>query len=177
MRPLVAVTRAMRAVSGGLLILVAGAIVTDVVVRYVTSRSVPGVIEYSELALVAIAYLAFANAEATGAHIRVDSMTRLMPRQLRVVAVLVSHLGVVAMLGYFTWVTGVKALESFQIGEVRLGAVYAPVWPGRAVIPLGYAALALMFLATTVDKVRRLVSDRPEAGAIGSETRITAVEV
>lgn len=156
MRYVESAARGMRGVAGALLIVIAAMIVTDVVVRYITGRSVPGVIEYSEIALIGVAYLAFSHAEITRAHIRVDSVTRVMPPPVRRWAYAVSHLAIVGVLLCFVWVTGVEAWESYTIGEVRLGTVYAPVWPARAMIPLGYASLALMFLATTIEKVRNV---------------------
>lgn len=156
------ITKALSILAGVLLAAVAVIIVADIVHRYITNRSLPGIIEYSEVALVAIAYLAFPQAERRMAHIRVDSITGLLWRRASVVLFSVAHVAVIAMIAYFAWVTGVEALHSWEIGEYRLGTAQVPIWPARVVIPICFAFVALQLTGTLF---RRLHTHRTDGSA------------
>jgi TRAP-type mannitol/chloroaromatic compound transport system permease small subunit len=144
------ITRALSMGAGILLAVVALIIVADIAHRYVTNRSIPGIIEYSEVTLVAIAYLAFPQAERRMAHIRVDSVTRLLRRRVSLAVFSTAHVVVIVLIAYFAWVTGVEALHSWQIGEYRLGTAQVPIWPARLVIPVSFLFVALQLIGTLV---------------------------
>lgn len=152
MRLLDGISRALSVIAGILLAAIAVGITTDIGYRYVTNRSIPGIIEYSEVALVAIAYLAFPYAERQLAHIRVDSITGLLPWRVRVAVITIAYALVIVVIGYFAWVSGEEALHSWRIGEYRLGTVQVPIWPARVVIPISFLLVALQLTATLVRK-------------------------
>jgi len=152
MRVLDGFTRALSVIAGVLLGAVAVGIATDITYRYITNRSLPGIIEYSEVALVAMAYLAFPYAERQMAHIRVDSITGLLPRRVRLVVITIAYVPVIVIIGYFAWVSGVEALHSWEIGEYRLGTVQVPIWPARVIIPISFFLVALQLIATLARK-------------------------
>lgn len=125
----------------------------DVVKRYFTGSSIPGVTEFSEVFLVAAVFLGLAFAMRVGAHVGVDLVvTRLRPRASKAVQIV----GMVIALVVFTWMTVETfgtAAHSIAINEFRYGLVKVPVWPAKLIIPIGLAALILeciVFLAKLV---------------------------
>jgi TRAP-type C4-dicarboxylate transport system permease small subunit len=155
--------RAFRAVSGGLSRLAGLGIVllilptaVDVGWRYLSGSSVPGMIEYSEVAIVFVVYFGIAQAMRDDAHIATPVFTsRLSPRLADRVR-LAGRVLLFALVAFATWRTGVAALSAHATGEYRLGLVSIPTWPARAAVTLGFA---LMLVAIGIDinaRLRRL---------------------
>lgn len=115
----------------------------DVIKRYITGSSLPGVTEFSEVFLVAAVFLGLAFAMRIGSHIGVDIViTRLRPRVSRAV----QTIGMVIALVVLTWMaieTIGTAAHSIAINEFRYGLIKVPVWPAKILIPVGLSALIL----------------------------------
>ncbi|MDO5701270.1 MAG: TRAP transporter small permease [Bowdeniella nasicola] len=127
------------------------AIAIDVVFRLVNSRSVPGVLELSETALVAAVYLGLAYTGVTNSHIAVDLLTERLPERICRWVLTAAWAGSTFILGWMLYATTMRAYASFIAGEERMGLVAWPIWPGRWIIVIGLAA---MFLVSAVNFVR-----------------------
>jgi TRAP-type C4-dicarboxylate transport system permease small subunit len=118
----------------------------DVAWRELVNRSIPGMVELSETAVVFMVYLGMAQAESSGMHVRMTLVTDRIPARaahaLRVAAFAVT----LAFVGWMAWETGLRALDSVQRLEFRYGLLDWPIWPARLVIPIGLAVLMLQVL-------------------------------
>lgn len=136
------------------------ATVTDVARRTTTGRALPGTVDYSELLMVAVVFLALAMTQRDGGHVSVNLVTARLPdtvaRWMRVTGLLVAA---VLML-WLTVAATQEAIGSYARNEIRFGLLRIPVWPARAAIPVGCAALVLELVASITDVAR---SDRPAA--------------
>lgn len=136
------------------------AIVIDVIVRNASNRSVPGLLEASETALVATVFLGLAYAGATNAHVAVDLLTEaLQPRVARVLIGVAWVIGVL-ITAWLVLATFERAMESTEAGELRQGLVDWPLWPARWLVVIGLAA----FLLVAVINVILIVRGEPVLG-------------
>ncbi len=125
----------------------------DVIVRQVTGSSIPGVVEYSEVLLVALVFLGLAYAQRVKAHIGVDIVTdRLRPRVSHVVRAVGLVLAIL-VLAWMTYETAMVAVHAFEVREYRFGLVQVPIWPVRIVVPVGLAVLILELVLSTYDEI------------------------
>jgi TRAP-type C4-dicarboxylate transport system permease small subunit len=136
--------------SGGLIML---AILADVIGRQLFGSSVRGMVEVSELLLVAMVFFGLAYAEKTGTHVRTTLVTDRLPHHWAQMLRALSLLIVAIMAAWFIWATGHRALLSIATGEYRMGILRAPVWPARAAITVGFGALLLEVVIKFVDGV------------------------
>ncbi len=147
-------------------------IAIDVVFRILYNRSVPGVLEISETALVTAVFLGLAYTGATNSHIAVDLLTeRLSKPVLRWVLSAAWALGT-AYLVWLLYATATRAIPSFMARETRMGLVAWPIWPARWIIVIGIAAMLLVAVTNLI----RTITDREILGADNEERMAGAPE-
>jgi TRAP-type C4-dicarboxylate transport system permease small subunit len=124
----------------------------DVASRWFTGRSIAGAQEVTESLMVAIVYLGIAYALCRREHVSVSVLTSRMPARMAAGVRMVGVIAMIVVAGWITWRTGLEALRSFQVGEVRFGLLQVPVWPARITIPIGFAAFVLQALVDLYDQ-------------------------
>lgn len=125
-------------------------IAVDVVFRTLYDRSMPGVLELSEAALVAAVFLGLAYTGATNSHIAVDLMTERLPEKVARWVICSAWLLTSLIIGWMIYATASRAIESTNRGEVRTGLVNWPIWPSRWIIVIGLVAMLVVALMNTV---------------------------
>lgn len=148
------------------------AITVDVVVRNLGGRSVPGLLEMSESALVATVFLGLAYAGATNAHVAVDLLTAALPKAVARVLIGISWVVAIAVSAWFLVATFDRAIQSTETNELRQGLIDWPVWPARWLIVIGFAA----FLIVAVINVILVVLDKPLLGEDQIDPDLAAAE-
>ncbi|HKK37359.1 MAG TPA: TRAP transporter small permease subunit [Paracoccaceae bacterium] len=143
-------TAALNVVGTLLIVAVAVLVNADVIGRAALSAPISGVPEMVSLSIVCIVFLQAAEAARQGRFIRSDALLlRLAARAPRAAAALEAlwcglALWLVAVIGTTTWPLMLRAWERGTfVGAV--GDFTAPVWPVKAIIVTGCAALALQF--------------------------------
>lgn len=126
----------------------------EVAYRNIQGRSIPGVLELSESALVATVFFGLAYAGTSGSHIAVDLLVTRLPRQVAKWTMGTAWALSVAVLGWLTYASLERALDSVSRGEARMGLVSWPLWPARWVIVVGFAAFLLVALTNLVRLLR-----------------------
>ncbi|WP_221583372.1 TRAP transporter small permease [Microbacterium sp. G2-8] len=125
-------------------------ITIDVVVRNVGGRSVPGLLEMSESALVATVFLGLAYAGATNSHVAVDLLTNALPRRAARILIGVGWLIGIVVTVWFVIATSERALQSTEAGELRQGLIDWPLWPARWLVVIGFASFLLVAIINVV---------------------------
>jgi TRAP-type C4-dicarboxylate transport system permease small subunit len=143
-------------------VLVMGLISSDVLARSLTGRGIPGAIEYSEVAMVGLVFLALGYAQVTDSNVGVSYFLDRLPERARFVVRLIGLLAAMVVVAWMAYLTGLGAIESFLSGEYRFGLAEVPVWPARATIPIG---LILLFLVMVVQVVRIVIRRDSRVGA------------
>lgn len=126
----------------------------EVAYRNIQGRSIPGVLELSESALVATVFFGLAYAGTSGSHIAVDLLVTRLPRQVAKWTMVTAWALSVAVLGWLTYASLERAMDSVSRGEARMGLVSWPLWPARWVIVIGFAAFLLVALTNLVRVLR-----------------------
>lgn len=126
----------------------------EVAYRNIQGRSIPGVLELSESALVATVFFGLAYAGTSGSHIAVDLLVTRLPRQVAKWTMVTAWALSVAVLGWLTYASLERAMDSVSRGEARMGLVSWPLWPARWVIVIGFAAFLLVALTNLVRLLR-----------------------
>jgi TRAP-type transport system small permease protein len=120
--------------------------VADVGWRTASGGSIPGMIELIETFMVVVVFLGLAYAETSGAHVRMNLVTRLLPFKVRRV-VKAAGMGICAAVsGWMAWASTHRAVLATVSGEVRPGLLYFPVWPSRILIAVGFALMMLEYV-------------------------------
>ncbi|MDO5676421.1 MAG: TRAP transporter small permease [Propionibacteriaceae bacterium] len=136
------------------------AIAADVFFRTLYGRTLPGVLELSEAALVAAVFLGLAYTGATNSHIAVDLLTERLPAKVTQWVVLAAWVLTAGITAWLTYATFVRAISSTQSGELRMGLVEWPLWPSRWMITIGF----FLFLIVAVMNIIRLARGQEVLG-------------
>lgn len=105
----------------------------------------------SEIYMPFVVFGALAAVQKRREEIRVDLISMILPPALdRFLDRLVQVLVVVAAL-WLAWHTGEQALRAIQIQErIELGAFAIISWPGKLILPIGFALLGAAAFARAV---------------------------
>ncbi len=129
----------------------------EVVMRYFFEAPTRWVIEFSEYALLWLAFLAGAWILRAEGHVRVEMLTEVLPaRWQRRIHFVTSWLGA-GVCAVFCWVSTGYVLRIRESGEMLFKAVPVEKWAVMAVMPPGLALLAFQF-------ARRAFRRPPAAG-------------
>jgi len=135
--------------SGLLLAAITLLTVADVALRYLANAPLVGVLEATELAMVALIMLALPHCAASGGHVRVDLLERLLGRRGRAASdALIGVLSLV-VLGFLVWNTVLKAADAYEFGD-RVNTLFVPLWPFYVLIAASMAIYALIVLRDLV---------------------------
>lgn len=137
-----------------LAILVVNAV--EITLRRLTGSGFGGVVEISEVLLVAAVYFALAYAQREGAHVSTSVVTGRLPSKVRASLRLLGFVVAAGLFLWMAWETGARGWTSFQRGETRMGLREVPIWPGRLAIPVGLVLLTIQAVYAAVDQTRVL---------------------
>lgn len=137
-----------------LLVIVLVLVIADVTQRALVGQAVRGVVELSEVAMVAIVFLGLPYAEQLRAHVAMTMVVeKLKPRAASIVNM--AGLGLIIIIViWMIWVTTGRAIESIEANEYRYGLARVPVWPARIAIAVGLAVLLMQLLLRMWDGIR-----------------------
>lgn len=138
---------------------------TDVFYRVFYRKSLAGLLEISETALVAAVFLGMAYTALTNSHVSVDLLTvRVKPAVARLF-VFISWVLTSIIVGWMLYATTERAIHSTAEHEVRMGLIAWPQYPTRWIIVVGLAAMFIVALAN----VYRLARGNPVFGDVPFE--------
>ncbi|MDO5048866.1 MAG: TRAP transporter small permease [Actinomycetaceae bacterium] len=125
----------------------------DVFYRVFYNKSLPGLLEISETALVAAVFLGMGYTALTNSHVAVDLLvTRIKPKIAHVLITIAWAL-TSGIVGWMLYATVGRAMQSTAEKEVRMGLIAWPQYPARWIIVVGLAA---MFIVAVLNVIRLL---------------------
>lgn len=140
------VTFALAVLAVAILVALVCGVTFEVVMRYAFGRPTRWVIEFSEYALVYLAFLGGAWVLREEGHVKVELLIEtLSERNRRRFHVVTSWIGA-AVCALFCWVSIDYVAGIYESGEVLFRSVQVKKWAVMAVIPLGLALIALQFV-------------------------------
>jgi len=140
-------------VFAAMMVLTAG----DVFARFSFRRAIPGTVEVmSNYLMVAATFLPLAYGMIGGSgHITVDFLVSRLPPRLRFP---LETIGLLLSLGIYSlivWYTGIGALHAWKSGDTMVN-VKLPLWPARALLPIGGFLLCVQIVLGIYRNVERL---------------------
>ncbi|MCX7567919.1 TRAP transporter small permease [Sulfitobacter sp. F26169L] len=123
-------------------------VTTDVLLRFVFNLPIGGTITIvSNYYMVILGFGSLAVAESRGAHVSVEVLTELMPRNVQTgLASMAALLGAV-VFGFLTVRTWIEAMAKMELGAaMQQGTMTIPVWPSYFALPLGCGLMVLTSL-------------------------------
>lgn len=126
---------------GWLLTFMAFLIFVDVIARYFFNSPLPSVYEFSEeILMVGFIFLALSAAH----HIDITLLVSKYQGRLKKNMAVIRHLLSFIFISLATWQSAKMTLISLDQGEVSESILSYPLYPGRAVLIVGFALLALV---------------------------------
>jgi len=140
--------------SGTVLLTILALMCAEVFCRYVLNKPILGTVEISEYLLVLFVFSGMAYTQSISGHIKIDLITLQLPPTVQGALKIVSLLLALCVFGFISWETTKAFLISWQIKEVRWGALPLPVWPVKFVVAAGSVILCLQFVIDIADEFR-----------------------
>jgi TRAP-type C4-dicarboxylate transport system permease small subunit len=127
------------------LVALVASVAYEVVMRYFFNQPTRWVVEFSEYALLWLAFLAGAWVLREDAHVKVEMLVEILPiRTRRIVHVITSLVGM-ATCALFCWVSLAFIVELYASGEVLFRSIQVKKWTVMSVMVPGLLLLTLQF--------------------------------
>ena len=130
----------------GVLVALVFSVAFEVVMRYFFNAPTRWVVEFSEYALLQLAFLGGAWVLREEAHVSVEMLVEILPRGARSFLFVATSLVGAATCGLFFWVSLTYLIGIHNAGEVLYKSVQVKKWAVMAVIAPGLLLLTLQFL-------------------------------
>lgn len=146
--------------AGILLVAMVVLVNVEIVARGVFGVSTLIADEYSGYLFVWITLVGFGHALQKGAFLRVEGLIERLPGRIRAWADALSALvGLVVALACM-YSTGTLVLASIRFGTLSIQPSATPLWWPQVVMPLGFAALAVIYAGLAAVALRRANAGR-----------------
>ncbi|MEW1963772.1 TRAP transporter small permease subunit [Microbacterium sp. NPDC077644] len=156
------VSRPLGVLAGAAVFILMALTLTEVISRAITGRSMPGIVEYSEVVLAISVFLALGLTQAEGQHITTSIMTsRLSDKPRRVVIGVFGLVGIIVVV-VMVAVTAIVAIQSIQTGEYRFGLAKVPLSPARVAVVIGLTVFLVEYGLTLRREVFTRSRDRDD---------------
>lgn len=149
----------------------------EVINRLGGAGSVPGTYGLARLLLVAAVFFAVAYGERIGEHIRVDLLTRSLPKKVEAPLKLFGNLVTLGFVILLAIATAQRAIDSVAVGEYLDGLGNFLVWPSRIVITFGLILLILEMLLRVADDFTRVWNVWRDPSSVDDDSSVTDVAV
>ena len=127
-------------------------VVTEVFRRYVLHSPIKGYIDFMEMFMVIVVFLALPISQRNECHIRMEMLLNFMGNKTRKTAEFVFL--TVAFLSFLlvTIFSTTSTIHAYKIMDTSL-AIQMPTWPARSAVPIGTGILCIRFLMQMYQKI------------------------
>jgi len=140
--------------SGAVLLGILALMSAEVFARYLFNKPILGTVEISSYLLVIFCFTGMAFVQSQRGHINIELVTQKLPtgfqRTLRIIMLILS----LVIFAVITWQMTIAFWKSWEMQEVRWGALPVPVWPVKFMIAFGSFTLCLQFLLDIFDEIK-----------------------
>ena len=140
--------------SGVVLLGILALMSAEVIFRYLFNKPILGTVEISCYLLVIFCFTGIAFTQSQRGHIAIELVTQSLPARLQRILRIVTLTLSLTVFAVITWQMVIAFWKSWQMQEVRWGALPLPVWPVKFVIAFGSLTLCLQFLLNIIDEIR-----------------------
>lgn len=121
----------------------------DVILRKVSTFSILGSFELTEMGMVVVVFLGLASLQAKGGHVRVDMFTRLLPGRLEHFISFVILLAESVFYAYMTYAAMIRLTE-YLVRPVYTGVLRISYIPFYSIMSLGLACFSILLLMDSI---------------------------
>ncbi|MBI2868800.1 MAG: TRAP transporter small permease [Chloroflexi bacterium] len=121
-------------------------VVFDVSMRAIFNRPLLMGLELTELLMVGITYLGFANTQREGGFIRIELLTSHLPRAGRTFTDYLNQIISLVFVAILFWQSTLLSMQSLRIMEMTPGLSPLPVYPARIIISVGSGLMLITIL-------------------------------
>lgn len=148
---------------GALLVLpLIGALIIEVLSRYIAGKPTLWAFEVSYMVMGAMFMLGMANTLRIGQHVSVDIMTLQLSQRANAAIRAIGYVLFLPVLAWLVWELSKYALAAFETNERSGRSAWNPVvWPIFTVWFLGFALLALQVFAELLKSICLLKGKHP----------------
>lgn len=148
-----------------ILVALVASVAFEVVMRYFFNRPTRWVVEFSEYALLWLAFLGGAWVLREEAHVKVEMLVEILPpRTQEIIHIITSLVGMVTC-ALFCWVSTVFIVELYDSGEVLFRSMIVKKWAVMSVIAPGLLLLTLQFMRRAWRGLPAVVQTGVQTGA------------
>lgn len=117
----------------------------DILLRNLAHKPLDGTLQIvAELYMPFVVFCALGATQLNGEEIRVDLIENFVPQAVKRRIDQAGQLLMAVSACAIAWLTGEHAVHAVQIGErIEAGSLVIAAWPGKVVVALGFALLAL----------------------------------
>jgi TRAP-type C4-dicarboxylate transport system permease small subunit len=151
----------------------------DVAGRYLANRPVPAAYETTIILLIYVTYFGVTLVQARGGHMRLGFIYEKGSFKGKALIDLFSVLIGLFLFGIVTWQGWLYAIDSWQVGEVTMGAYTVPVFPGRVALAIGATIFVIQYI---IDFIKNIIilsisgKNKPGSSTGGANTGLSAGE-
>ena len=129
---------------------------SDVILRYVFNRGIPGSFELTEYMMAIVVAFGLAYCAVKKGHVKVDLVVARFPQRAQAIIDSVTGLLGLGLFSFITWQCCIYIKVQFA-SKIASSVLYIPAFPFVAVVAFGSALLTLVLLADFLDFLSRTV--------------------
>lgn len=126
---------------------------SEVVMRYAFNAPIPGHLEFSELLVPVIVFLALSFTQATHGHVGMDLVIDALSPEGRRRATIVTLLASIFICAVVAWFSAKNAYLMYDYEDVTMSPPYFKTWPAATAIPIGYLLCAVRMVIQVLNLI------------------------
>ncbi|MDD5008835.1 MAG: TRAP transporter small permease [Syntrophorhabdaceae bacterium] len=130
----------------------------EVFFRYLFNKPILGTVEISSYLLVIFCFTGIAFVQSQKGHIHIELVTQKLPDSLQRILRIITLILSLATFIVITWQMAIAFWKSWEMQEVRWGALPLPVWPVKFMIAFGSFTLCLQLVLNIVDEIKNKIT-------------------
>lgn len=145
------------------LILMMGHVVLDVFMKITFNSPIIGTLEtVSYYYMVGAVFLPLAAVELKKENVHVDLFIQFAPISVRRAVIIFGNIICALYFGGLCYQTLIDAVKAYEYKETIMSNYLFYVWPSRWALPLGFLAVVLVFVSSTLRQLREFLSSPSE---------------
>ena len=145
------------------LILMMGHVVLDVFMKITFNSPIIGTLEtVSYYYMVGAVFLPLAAVELKKENVHVDLFIQFAPILVRRAVIIFGNIICALYFGGLCYQTLIDAVKAYEYKETIMSNYLFYVWPSRWALPLGFMAIVLVFVSSTLRQLREFLSSPSE---------------
>ena len=148
--------------TGTVIVILVVAMCVEIVLRFTLNKSLLGLPEVVELAVVAITFTGLALVQRDDSHIKMDTLiTWLMKRRVGHVVKFLTALSIAALFVIVSWVLAQYTLVAYEVGHTTWN-IYMPIWPVYLLVTLASIIMLIRLIVQMKDHLLHILKNSKE---------------